>query len=376
MLKITKSIIAIIFAVSVVLGMFVFVFSEKKTFSENENKNLAKFPEFTLKSLESGDFTADLEEYMKDHFPLRDRLMKLKTKAQLAAGYKRIGDVHIGKDRLFQQVDKPDVSSFVASSNKLFSAIKNKDITTSVILLPSASEIYENELPSYTEHIDEKAVINDILSQIDCDNAIDPTDMLLEKKAENNLFYTTDHHWTTYAAFYTYELFAKYAGIENVLPLKEREVMTLSRSFKGTLYSTVLDDSRYDTVVRLINPKSDFKSFMTKNATKAPEPYEFFAEEFLEMKDTYSYFGGGNFPLVVFESENAKTDGEIVVIKDSFANAFVPFLAESYKKVHIIDPRYFKGKTASAYINENENITDVLVLYGINSLNDGVTSFS
>ena len=148
--------------------------------------------------------------------------MKLKTKAQLAAGYKRIGDVHIGKDRLFQQVDKPDVSSFVASSNKLFSAIKNKDITTSVILLPSASEIYENELPSYTEHIDEKAVINDILSQIDCDNAIDPTDMLLEKKAENNLFYTTDHHWTTYAAFYTYELFAKYAGIEKVLPLKER----------------------------------------------------------------------------------------------------------------------------------------------------------
>ena len=123
MLKITKSIIAIIFAVSVVLGMFVFVFSEKKTFSENENKNLAKFPEFTLKSLESGDFTADLEEYMKDHFPLRDRLMKLKTKAQLAAGYKRIGDVHIGKDRLFQQVDKPDASSFVASSNKLFSAI-------------------------------------------------------------------------------------------------------------------------------------------------------------------------------------------------------------------------------------------------------------
>ena len=74
-MKITKSIIAIIFAVSVVLGMFVFIFGEKKTFSENENKNLAKFPEFTLKSLESGDFTADLEEYMKDHFPLRDPLM-------------------------------------------------------------------------------------------------------------------------------------------------------------------------------------------------------------------------------------------------------------------------------------------------------------
>ncbi|MBE6570971.1 MAG: hypothetical protein E7656_01825 [Ruminococcaceae bacterium] len=375
-MKITKSIISIIFAAFILFGMFAFIFGEKKTFSENENKNLAKFPDFSIKKLESGDFTAGLEEYMKDHFPMRDPLMKLKTKAQLTAGYKRIGDVHIGKDRLFQQVDEPDASSFVTSANKLFEAIENKDITKSVILLPSASEIYEEELPTYTEHIDETAIIDSILSQIACDNAINPTDMMLDKKSENNLFYTTDHHWTTYAAFYTYELFAKTVGIENVLPLEDREVMTLSDTFKGTLYSTVLDDARYDTVVRLVNPKADFKSFMTKNATKAPEPYEFFAQEFLEMKDTYSYFGGGNFPLVIFESEGAATDNEIVVVKDSFANAFVPFLAEHYKKVHVIDPRYFKGKTASAYVNENENITDVLVLYGINSLNDGVTNFS
>ena len=374
-MKITKSILAILFAAALLFGMGMFIFGEKQTFSENENKNLAQFPELSFQSLESGDFTADLEEYMKDQFPARDSLMKIKTGAQLLAGYKKIGDVHIGKQRLFQQVDLPDSSSFAASSGKLFSALENKSIVTSVILLPSACEIYKEELPSFTKTIDEKAEIDSILSKINCDNAINPTDMLTEKKQENNLFYLTDHHWTAYGAFYTYELFCKTLG-KSTAALDEYGSVTLSNSFKGTLYSTVLDDSRADTVEKLENKSISFDAYMTKNATKEPEPFEYYAVEFLEKKDKYSYFGGGNFPLVVLESKNSQTKDEIVVVKDSFANAFVPFLAENYSKVHIIDPRYFKGKSVSTYINENPGVTDVLVLYGINSLNDGVTSFS
>ena len=138
----------------------------------------------------------------------------------------------------------------------------------------------------------------------------------------------------------------------------------------------MLDDSRADTVIKLENDNIEFESYMTKNVTKEPEPFDFYADDFLEMKDKYAYFGGGNYPLVVLESKNSEACGEIVVIKDSFANAFVSFLTENYSRVHIIEPRYFKGKTVSAYINENKNVTDVLVLYGINSLNEGVTNFS
>ena len=355
--------------------MFTFIFSEKKSFSENENKNLASFPKFSIKTLENGDFTSGLEEYMKDHFPARDMLMKLKTKAQLFAGYKKISDVHIGKDRLFQNVAEPDFSSFVTSSNKLFDSIENKDIKTSVMLLPSASEIYKEELPSYTDSIDENALIGNILSQINCDLPINPTEMMVVKKAENNLFYKTDHHWTTYGAFYAYELFAKSLSCDTH-PISDYDIVTISEDFKGTLYSKVLDDSRFDSVARFDADFVLFDAFMTRNVTKDPEPFEFYAEEFLCKKDKYAYFGGGNFPLVVLSSASCKNGNEIVVVKDSFANAFAPFLTENFEKVHIVDPRYFKGKTISAYINEKEKVTSVLVLYGINSLNDGVTSFS
>lgn len=373
-MKITKSIIAIVFAVSLILGMITFICGEKKTFSENENKNLATFPKLSFKSLESGDFTADLEEYMKDHFPARDSLMKLKTKAQLLAGYKKIGDVHIGNKRLFQSVNLPDSTPFVSSCNKLFGNI-SPDIKTAVMLLPSASQVYKDELPAFTQSLDEKALIDDILSQIPGTAALNITDVFSQKKQENNLFYFTDHHWTTFGAFYGYEFLCDTLGISHQ-PIDKYEILSISDSFKGTLYSKVLDDSRYDTVVKFESEKISFDSFMTRNVTKSPEPFPFYSEEFLEMKDKYSYFGGGNFPLLILESKNCKNGNEIVVVKDSFANAMMPFLTENFEKVHIIDPRYFKGKSVSAYINENQNVTTVLVLYGINSLNDGVTNFS
>ena len=67
----------------------------------------------------------------------------------------------------------------------------------------------------------------------------------------------------------------------------------------------------------------------------------------------------------MLENENSKTENEIVLIKDSYANCFAPFLTVDYRRVHIIDPRYFKGMKISNYIKKNPNISDVLILYGI-----------
>lgn len=56
--------------------------------------------------------------------------------------------------------------------------------------------------------------------------------------------------------------------------------------------------------------------------------------------------------------------------KDSFANVFAPFLTENFSTVYVLDQRYLKGKSVSDFINENEKVTDVLILYGLNSLTD------
>lgn len=375
-MKIAKRIISVLVSLTLLAGMLLLLLTDKKTFSENENRMLAEFPSFSLSSLRDGDYTAELEEYIKDHFPMRDALMKLKTRVQLAVGYRIIDGVYVGKDRLFQKVDPPDGSRLTDSAAKLFSAIeKNEHLRTSVILIPSAAEIYPEELPMHPPLVDETETIAGILDAIDCDIGINGALVLSAHKDDGeNLFYKTDHHYTTYAALCVFNAFCEAAKMD--APEKDAyEKIILSDCFRGTLYSTVLDDRRYDEIARydLVPGVPELLSCRRGSARGELVDCPYFDESYLDKKDKYAYFGGGNDALMVVSSQFSLSENEIVVIKDSFANCFVPFLARFYRTIHVIDPRYFKGRKISDYINEvsaGGHLSDVLILYGINSLND------
>ena len=83
----------------------------------------------------------------------------------------------------------------------------------------------------------------------------------------------------------------------------------------------------------------------------------------MDRKDKYAYFFGGNYGEVHIEHTEKNGKGNLLIIKDSFANAFVPFLIEDYDNLYMIDLRYYSGDMTS-YIEENQ-ITDVLVLYNV-----------
>ena len=72
-------------------------------------------------------------------------------------------------------------------------------------------------------------------------------------------------------------------------------------------------------------------------------------------------------PFIEITNETADSDKELAVIKDSYANCMVPFLVNHYRKVYVFDTRYYKGGP-SGFINENGQITDVLLLYNMNTL--------
>ena len=52
--------------------------------SEEENRVLAQFPEFSPESLESGKFTSDFASYMADQFPMRDTFVGIKAAAEIS----------------------------------------------------------------------------------------------------------------------------------------------------------------------------------------------------------------------------------------------------------------------------------------------------
>ena len=83
-------------------------------------------------------------------------------------------------------------------------------------------------------------------------------------------------------------------------------------------------------------------------------------ESFLSKRDKYSYFLGGNNALVTIRSSNPNGK-HLLLVKDSYAHSMVPFFADEYESIHMVDLRYYNGKL-SEYIPQ-EGITDVLVLY-------------
>ena len=372
-MRITRSIITVLTCIFILSGTVLFFFGEKKTWSENENRKLASFPSHDLESIESGRFTAGIEEYTKDHFPFRDEFMKVKTQTQLLCGYKEISGVYVGKDRLFQKTVKPDSERFEKAVVRLCGNIERKDVTVSLLLLPTASYFYPDELPAYAPTVDQEKIIADIDAA--CGNVkVPPVIQALQNAInEGNLYYRTDHHWTSFAALTACRAYCDSIGLSSA-PISEYETKTLTETFRGTLYSRVLEDGIYDTVTLYKLPENTFTAYYADSATDIMDgnytEYPYFSEKALEKKDKYTYFGGDNYPVVILKNENAATDREIVLAKDSFANVFAPFLTENFSTVYVLDQRYLKGKSVSDFVNENEKVTDVLILYGLNSLTD------
>ena len=127
----------------------------------------------------------------------------------------------------------------------------------------------------------------------------------------------------------------------------------VSETFRGTLYSQVmLPSSVYDTLS--IAPEVQVES-VDSDGTLSNSIYSM---EALAEKDHYKIFMGGNYAKVVITT-GAETGRSLLLIKDSFANSFVPFLTEDYDTITLIDLRHCREEVQTIA----DSCTDVLVLY-------------
>ena len=86
--------------------------------------------------------------------------------------------------------------------------------------------------------------------------------------------------------------------------------------------------------------------------------------ENLDKKDAYTVFGGTNHSLFSI-STPVRKNRNLLVIKDSYANCFIPFLTQDYRTITVVDPRYYYENIATV-IKAND-IDEVLFLYNANT---------
>lgn len=361
---IIRKIISVIISAIIVVFTILFIFSAKQVFSENENRYLAKFPEFNFSSLRSGEFTEKLSTYLSDHFPFRDMFMGIKTSTFKLLGNTEINGVYLGRDEyLLERYDKPKNQDKIISTINKF-AEKNQNANISFMLVPTSVEIYKDKLPSFAINYSEKEVIdyyyNNIIDNVKCINLLNPFTSL---KHYIDIYYRLDHHWTTFGAYIAYY---EYCVSNNIKPLRNIEYEQISDRFNGTLYSKTNDYTLTPDSIYKIKDLSD--DYTVKYVATNKVKNTMYEEKYLEEKDKYSYFLNNNQPIIEITNNDIDSKESLLVIKDSYANAFIPFLIGNYKKIYVIDPRYYTA-SITEYINKNE-IENILILYNIMTIDN------
>lgn len=401
-----------------------FIIPLRPTYSESEKRNLTEFPEFNIEALTSGDYFSDISTWFSDTFPFREQLTKANSFIKGLYGIETVtihGDIDKGDeipDAPIEETtgDKPEDTTkpdnvstddkkdennnlvtqkpnfkvqklgaiivagdsgyeFYAFSNKLaprfvnaVNKIEEKSKPTGkvyALVAPTSIDIkLDDSLRAETKSADQKKALEYFNSSFKNVVAVDGIYDSEREHRDEYTYFRTDHHWTALGAYYAYEDFASAKGVRPV-PLSSYETVKFT-DFKGTFYSNSKQSKKlgkkpdYVTAYKPINKVTC--QITRANGTTFNWPVIKDVNDYKSGMKYLTFIGGDN-PLTTIKNLDNPTGTSCVVIKDSYGNAFVPFLIPHYSTIYVIDPRHYEKSLES--FCKNKEITDVVFITNI-----------
>lgn len=329
-------------------------------FSESENRILAQEPRFSAESLFSGEYMKAYEEYVNDQFVSRDNWITLKTYTDILLQKKEINGVYLAKDDYLieQHLPQDYPQEMIDGKLELLGELVKEYPQTQVMLVPTADNILLEKLPAQAPYFDQKEFLKRVEGKVGESQVINVFDALTEH-AQEEIYYRTDHHWTTRGAYYAY---MEWAQVNNFSPVRYPldSLQTVTEDFRGTLYSKInlpVDGEN----IQMFPQTEVLPVKITYDMGVSSE--SFYEEKYLTGKNKYGYFLDDIHGLVEIET-TSPIRKQLFVIKDSYANSMLPLLATHYEKIYVLDLRYFNGKLFDFMQSCDEyGNMDVLVLY-------------
>lgn len=355
--------VAAFFVILLIIPVLTFINlpEEERPFSENENRYLSAFPEISAEAYLDKSAMTGFEEWFSDRLFGREGWIKIKNATERFIGKTEVNGIFTVDDRMMQKwsgYDKEFIDKNISAIN-VFTE-RHSDIPVSFMLAPTSQEIYGNLLPDCTP-IGSQSELNDYCREnLNC-QVIDIFPAL-KAHAEEYIYYRTDHHWTTYGAYIAYTAAAEQLGYQ-ATPLSSFDIEHASSDFRGTLYSKTLDDSITPDIIDYYHFNGKLADItLTVNDGYGEKEYDsLYFREYLEVKDKYSSFMGTNSPVMKITSNENPNGQSILIFKDSYAHAFIPFLVNHYSNITILDLRYINASYSS--IVDMSEFDSVLILY-------------
>lgn len=347
------------------------LFSPPKSFSELENRRLQSFPKISATGLISGEFSRQLKSFSSDQLPLRYELSHVHALSELLLGKQEVNGVFPLKNGTLVQLPEKSSGEHDTLKNNLSSISKLQDRNANAVFLlaPRTSEVFADQLPSLLYELSTDSTASD--------NSPLGKELLKGFRASglaaSEYYYRTDHHWTSRGAYEAYRLLADelgYVAHDESFFTKE----AASTDFYGTSFSkSALPKALIppDTIL-LYRYQGDSSAVLTIDGYRSLGQ-GFYDLSALHKKDKYLVFLGGNYSHLSIELplETDVKREKLLIIKDSFANSLIPFLALHFD-IEAIDPRYTTVSHAKE-ICEKKEYARILVLCSADTLSSTET---
>lgn len=331
--------LAIFVIVLLLAVLFLNIIKKDRTFLDSERRSAKTIKDVRI-NIKDGKIVDDLEPYMKEQFVFRDNLLKIKSLIDDFLHVDFNNDVYICENQYFiedeNQVDGDYMYEKIENYKKIFSGVK---CDVDFIIFPNAYYIYSDKLPKYAKESKYEYFIYLL------ENMFHGTNFNLRNMAEDiknikednsyNIYYKTDHHMTSDAFYKVKDTILSFIGISDN---DKYERIKLTDTFQGSLMSKAARFSKVYDDIYMYGSNSNTRYILTDfNDNKKTSSIYDFAK--VNSYDPYLTFLGGNSGYINIKTEKY-AGKKLLVIKDSYFNAFLPYLVDKYREIDIIDPRY------------------------------------
>lgn len=397
-----------VFLFCIFIGGFLFFILKKDKISINEKRKLSPFPQVNIKNYLGGSLADSIDFYYSDNFIYRNQLISIADWLKGLKGVKnneikffknandnkKIGlennskidgnnvvtnDSSNGQTNL-EVVDAPyeNIKSVIICNKKAIQCFKgskyaaknfadmtkfykktfNNKLNIFCLTIPIGGDFY---LPKKVNNKNEKEFIDILYNDLDTGVKSVKAYEELEKHTKEYIQFNTDHHWTGLGAYYAYKAFCVSAGL-NCQPLSAFTKKVIP-NFLGTLYYYTKSEELKENIDSVEYYKVPFetKTYFYKNGIENGVPSQLYYES-AKGGNAYGVYLGSDFPMIRCITPN-KNGKKIIIIKDSYGNAFSHYLTSHYEEVIILDYRYFTGNIISL-VNKYK-VTDILFAHNV-----------
>lgn len=356
---------SLVFVVILVVIMVLNLLAPNKEVSADENRRLAGRPRFSADSLLSGEYMEKYEKYLSDQFAGREVLRNARVVLNRLGGSKEENGVLIGKNgQLMEKLLVPDQEVLGNNLDAIVDfAEKNQKMPVYMMLVPDAANVLNKDLPLLYTAADQKRMIAQVKRELDTHVTWIDVESVLNKHTDDTIYYKTDKHWTSAGAYYVFQAAAELMDISKGVSGKFA-TYPISTTFNGDLAAKSGCEKHVKEVIEIYIPLEGDTDVIVNYVDEQRKSTSLYDSSKLEGSNQYEVFLGGDSSVIDIKTVSESTR-RLLVIKDSFANSFLPFLTPYFREIVVVDPQYYGGTIDE--IMDTYRITDTLILYSGNT---------